>query len=260
MWAFGRRGLKTDAWPIEDLHSNACSLIAFPRLINHSVQVGRVTKKKGSDQERINVNMEDNKSSSDSGDINTTPSTTVSPSSSVVFDNPPSKLASLTRHFTSPTFSRRAKSGAPLDEFRSTPGTDNGGKGPYGLTTLSRPDNADEAIAHIVFVHGLAGGSEHTWTKDNIFWPRDLLPAQEPFQDAGIHTFGYDSDFKKSSTLNINDFSKSLLNSLINSPSTGHSKVRANFLQVLDICEVADRLIRSPRHRSSLFATRWEAW
>ena len=174
------------------------------------------------------------KSSPDLEDHNLTPSTTVSgvsstgPLSSVALDSPPSKFTSLARHFTAPTFRSRAKQPGPPDESTSISGTDSYGKGPYGLTTLSQPEDAKETIAHIVFVHGLGGGSEHTWTKDGIFWPRDLLPAQEPFQTAGIHTFGYDSNFKKTSTLNINDFSKSLLSSLLNTPSIGASTVCMN--------------------------------
>ncbi|KAK8087439.1 hypothetical protein PG994_002413 [Apiospora phragmitis] len=79
------------------------------------------------------------------------------------------------------------------------------------------------ATAHIVFVHGLGGDSEHTWSKNGILWPRDLLPRQAPFREAGVHVFGYDSNFKKSSTLNIRDFSKSLLNNLLNNPIVNDS-------------------------------------
>lgn len=136
-----------------------------------------------------------------------------------------SKLSFLTRRFGAYTFRSRNTSAVLAAEPQSTVETAKHGKGPYGLVTVSQPDNADQTNAHIIFVHGLGGGSEHTWTKDGIFWPRDLLPAQEPFQDAGIHTFGYDSNFKKTSTLNINDFSKALLNSIINSPCIGASTV-----------------------------------
>ncbi|KAK4977595.1 hypothetical protein LTR42_001966 [Elasticomyces elasticus] len=46
--------------------------------------------------------------------------------------------------------------------------------------------------ADIFFVHGLAGDRRATWTKDDIFWPQDLLKAQIPH--ARILTFGYDAD------------------------------------------------------------------
>ncbi|KAI1084843.1 hypothetical protein F5B20DRAFT_223057 [Whalleya microplaca] len=116
------------------------------------------------------------------------------------------------RHFT--LSSRHSSSSAA-----STPRSETNPKGPFGLTTLYQPTASHTIIAHIVFVHGLGGGSIHTWSKDEILWPRDLLPKQEPFHKAAIHTFGYDSDFKKSSTLNIQDFSQSLLNSMVNNPT-----------------------------------------
>jgi hypothetical protein len=99
-------------------------------------------------------------------------------------------------------------------------------KGPYGLTTLHRPASDEEPIAHIIFVHGLGGSSERTWSHGSICWPRDLLPAEDPFQQTAIHTFGYDSDFTKSSVLNINDFAKAdLLNSMIHNPLLIETKV-----------------------------------
>jgi len=59
----------------------------------------------------------------------------------------------------------------------------NNTKEPFGLTTVFHPAKAEEILAHVVFVHGLGGGSEHTCTKDGVFWPRDLLPMQYPFQN-----------------------------------------------------------------------------
>ncbi|KAI7786820.1 hypothetical protein LA080_002290 [Diaporthe eres] len=120
----------------------------------------------------------------------------------------PAKRSGFARHFTVPAFSGREKS--PTPSTASAPQasrTDANTKGPFGLTTVFHPPKAEDLLAHVVFVHGLGGGSEHTWTKDDVFWPRDLLPMQDPFQNVAIHSFGFDSDFKKSSTLNINDFS-----------------------------------------------------
>jgi pimeloyl-ACP methyl ester carboxylesterase len=45
----------------------------------------------------------------------------------------------------------------------------------------------------IVFVHGEFGSSSSTWTKDTVFWPRDLLPTIPPYQDASIFSFEYDT-------------------------------------------------------------------
>ncbi|CAF9941047.1 MAG: hypothetical protein HETSPECPRED_002855 [Heterodermia speciosa] len=45
----------------------------------------------------------------------------------------------------------------------------------------------------IVFVHGLYGGREATWTHEQskVFWPKDLLPRD--IEDARIHSFGYNA-------------------------------------------------------------------
>jgi hypothetical protein len=95
-------------------------------------------------------------------------------------------------------------------------------KGPFGLTTLYPHDDGFKdgggLVAHVIFVHGLAGGSESTWTKNKVLWPRDLLPLENGYQDVAVHSFGYDSDFKVSNFLNIADFSRSLLASLEDNP------------------------------------------
>ncbi|ROV99035.1 hypothetical protein VMCG_06614 [Cytospora schulzeri] len=90
-------------------------------------------------------------------------------------------------------------------------------KGSFGLTTLYQPSSGGlpGILVHIVFVHGLGGGSEHTWTKGSVFWPRDLLPLEPGYSNTAIHTFGYDSDFKASNVLDISDFAKSLLGNRI---------------------------------------------
>ncbi|KAH8891765.1 hypothetical protein GQ53DRAFT_719447 [Thozetella sp. PMI_491] len=91
------------------------------------------------------------------------------------------------------------------------------GRGAFGLTTLYAPstfgfpDPEHDTDAHVVFVHGLGGGSEHTWLKGSILWPRDLLPGEDAFTNVAIYTFGYDSNFRRSSMVGIYDFAKSLL-------------------------------------------------
>ncbi|KAF2807646.1 uncharacterized protein BDZ99DRAFT_489297 [Mytilinidion resinicola] len=59
---------------------------------------------------------------------------------------------------------------------------------------LSKPfvDPADAKV-DIVFVHGLNGGRESTWTHEpsHVFWPKDLLPKACP--EARILAFGYSS-------------------------------------------------------------------
>ncbi|MBE3047106.1 hypothetical protein IMZ48_32205 [Candidatus Bathyarchaeota archaeon] len=93
---------------------------------------------------------------------------------------------------------------------------DTGDKDPQGLTVVHRPDG--DRTADIVFVHGLGGGSQRTWSKDHnpdFFWPQRFLPAEPGISDTRISTFGYDSNFKAGSKnshrVSILDFAKSLL-------------------------------------------------
>jgi hypothetical protein len=44
----------------------------------------------------------------------------------------------------------------------------------------------------IVFVHGLEGDPEATWSRGEVFWPRHLLPHD--FPKARIFTFGYSTE------------------------------------------------------------------
>ena len=88
-------------------------------------------------------------------------------------------------------------------------------KGPFGLTNLYAPSGS--AIVDLIFVHGLGGGSWSTWTKSgdpSLYWPQEWLPSDPGFRDVRIHTFGYDSNWTKESTLNLHDFAKSLLGSI----------------------------------------------
>ena len=93
-------------------------------------------------------------------------------------------------------------------------------KGPFGLNTIFCP--AEDAVADLVFVHGLGGGSRSTWTKSanpELYWPQTWLPEDELFRGTRIHSFGYDSNWDKESTLNIHDFAKALLGSIQDCPS-----------------------------------------
>lgn len=93
-------------------------------------------------------------------------------------------------------------------------------KGPLGLTTLFEP--SAPAIADLVFVHGLGGGSRSTWTHSSdasLFWPQVWLPTDAGFGDVRIHSFGYNSNWEKESVLNIHDFARALLGSLSHCPT-----------------------------------------
>jgi hypothetical protein len=92
-------------------------------------------------------------------------------------------------------------------------------KGPFGLTTLFNPSVT--VVADLIFVHGLGGGSRSTWAKSDdpsLYWPKEWLPKDTGFQDVRIHSFGYDSNWHKESTLNVYDFAKSLLSSIQDCP------------------------------------------
>ena len=93
-------------------------------------------------------------------------------------------------------------------------------KGPFGLNTIFCP--IEDVVADLVFVHGLGGGSRSTWTKSadpELYWPQTWLPEDESFRGTRIHSFGYDSNWDKASTLNIHDFAKALLGSIQDCPS-----------------------------------------
>lgn len=114
------------------------------------------------------------------------------------------------RSLLSRSFVRREESNQSLDA-----------KGPIGLNTLYEPDDSD-TVADLVFVHGLGGGSRSTWTKAgdaSLFWPREWLPRDPDFRNVRVHSFGYNSNLDKESTLNLHDFSKSLLVSLHDCPA-----------------------------------------
>ena len=113
------------------------------------------------------------------------------------------------RHFLSRTLTRRDTRGHSSED----------GKGPFGLNTLFDPENA--AIADLVFVHGLSGGSKSTWTKSNdpsLYWPKEWLPHDPAFEEVRIHSFGYNSNWGDESILNVHDFAKALLRSMQDCP------------------------------------------
>ncbi|EXK76441.1 hypothetical protein FOQG_18819 [Fusarium oxysporum f. sp. raphani 54005] len=69
----------------------------------------------------------------------------------------------------------------------------------YGLTKWH--DAEDKAVVDIVFVHGLRGGRESTWTKDGVIWPKELLAKDMP--KSRILSFGYDASIVHSDTADV---------------------------------------------------------
>lgn len=65
-------------------------------------------------------------------------------------------------------------------------------KGNYGLELCHQDD---QAVADVVFVHGLTGDRRSTWTDkySNVFWPKDLL-GKDDLPAMRILSYGYDAD------------------------------------------------------------------
>jgi hypothetical protein len=106
------------------------------------------------------------------------------------------------------------------DSTRGSSDTNHDPKGPCGLSTIS--EMLETALADLIFVHGLGGGSRSTWTKDSdpdLFWPQEWLLQDAEFRDVRIHSFGYASDWREESILDISDFAKSLLGSIQHCPA-----------------------------------------
>jgi hypothetical protein len=124
-------------------------------------------------------------------------------------NRPPTTISQTSRSFTFRGLTRR--------DTRKDDAPDS--KGPIGLTTVWNPS---DGVADIVFVHGLNGGSQSTWSYNgdlSTFWPGEWLPEDSAFQDVRIHSFGYNSAWSQESMLNINDFAQSLLASIQDSPA-----------------------------------------
>jgi WD40 repeat protein len=84
-----------------------------------------------------------------------------------------------------------------------------------GLYVIHQPAFAS---VDIVFVHGLGGHSQNTWSKNHdpsFFWPELWLPLEPDVGIARILTFGYNANFRGNaagkSISSISDFAKELL-------------------------------------------------
>lgn len=100
-----------------------------------------------------------------------------------------------------------------------------------GLSTLYSPLPPTSAVADVVFIHGLGGGSRKTWSfssDPDHFWPRAWLPEDQDFKDVRVHSFGYKADWgeRRQSILNIHDFARSLIGELKNNPSIRRDRTR----------------------------------
>ncbi|KAH0538685.1 hypothetical protein FGG08_004760 [Glutinoglossum americanum] len=86
---------------------------------------------------------------------------------------------------------------------------------PLGLTVLYAPEESPSV--DIIFVHGLGGTSQQTWSKNRdpeLFWPKNWLPLEPDICTARVLSFGYNAHYFSSgpnNILSISDFAKSLL-------------------------------------------------
>lgn len=88
--------------------------------------------------------------------------------------------------------------------------------GQLGLHVIHQPRTAP--LLDIIFIHGLGGDSQRSWSKDprnpNLFWPQHWLPSEPEIGRARILTFGYNARFLPGtprSIYKIGDFAKELL-------------------------------------------------
>lgn len=65
------------------------------------------------------------------------------------------------------------------------------GGGTGALESFDDCEAPDSGI-DLVFVHGLHGSRMKTWSKDGVFWPRDLL--KDDLKNARVITWGYDAN------------------------------------------------------------------
>jgi len=112
-------------------------------------------------------------------------------------------------------------------------------EGIHGELGLRPLHISSESLIDFVFVHGLKGGSVKTWRKGTdprYFWPKYWLPLEHGFENASIHSFGYDSDWgaARQSILNVQDFGKALFEELRTSHHLrNHSPVCLPFVPFL---------------------------
>ena len=91
------------------------------------------------------------------------------------------------------------------------------------------------AIADIIFVHGLAGGSVSTWTRSqdpNSFWPERWLGTDPAFERVRIHTYGYDASWgkRKKSPLDVHAYGQALIEELQSHPMVSQANTPILFI------------------------------
>lgn len=112
-------------------------------------------------------------------------------------------------------FAFRKKKGADHGDPPELPGQEPSTKDPLGLKVIHRPPG--ERTVDLIFVHGLGGSSQSTWSHNrnpDFFWPLKFLPLEPEISKARILTFGYNANFGPGggkSKMTFLDFAKDLL-------------------------------------------------
>ena len=113
---------------------------------------------------------------------------------------------------------RRSRSRPSSSRHRSSPspGPTTKTLGRLGLHVVHQPGAAP--LLDIIFIHGLGGDSQRSWSKDpgdpKLFWPQHWLPYEPEIGRARILSFGYNASFLPGtprSIYKISDFAKELL-------------------------------------------------
>ncbi|KAK3388078.1 hypothetical protein B0T20DRAFT_491497 [Sordaria brevicollis] len=107
------------------------------------------------------------------------------------------------------THSRTIRSPKSVPSYRSPSPRPDG----LGLHVLHQPESPTHDL---IFVHGLGGHSQLTWSKNHnvdLFWPELWLPEDPDVGRARIFTYGYDANYLggAKNINNITNFAKDLL-------------------------------------------------
>lgn len=124
------------------------------------------------------------------------------------------------REFTKP-FQRNKDKGGDRRE-------DNDSENNQQRVGLRLLHSCSEPLIDLIFVHGLKGHPVKTWResgKPHSLWPQNWLPRDPEFQHVNIHTFGYEAEVARgSSILNIADFGQTLMEEMRNSSYLRHNE------------------------------------
>ena len=144
-------------------------------------------------------------------------------------DNPPAEVKSTSTVAVESDTSKRIRLENPPTELKSSL-TLPVESDPFGLRVLHNPVNtrqqsqqpqsnpSDDAplptLIDVIFVHGLGGSSQGTWTHPKAgFWPT-WLQKKRGLENLRISTFSYDANWnptKRGNALGISDFARKLL-------------------------------------------------